>query len=49
MSRAVAPGSGAGSGSEAAWIIPGLGALLLITSVATWLGGTLAAVLSQLH
>ena len=44
MSRPIAPGGGAGGGgNEAAWIIPGLGALLLITSGATWLGGTLAA------
>ena len=49
MSRAVGPGSGAGSGTEAAWIIPGLGALLLITSVATWLGGTLAAAYTGTH
>ena len=44
MSRPIAPGGGAGGGgNEAAWIIPGLGVLLLITSGATWLGGTLAA------
>ena len=44
MSRPIAPGGGAGGGgNEAAWIIPGLGGLLLITSGATWLGGTLAA------
>ena len=43
MSRPVTPGGGAGGGNEAAWIIPGVGALLLITSAATWLGGTLAA------
>ena len=46
MSRPVGPGcggAGSGSGNEAAWIIPGLGALLLTSSVATWLGGTLAA------
>lgn len=52
MSRPVGPGSGGaggGSGNEAAWIIPGVGALLLITAVATWLGGTLAAAYSGTH
>jgi len=43
MSRPVTPGGGTGGGNEAAWIIPSIGALLLITSAATWLGGTLAA------
>ncbi len=42
MSRPIGPGAGSG-GNEAAWIIPGLGALLLIASAATWLGGTVAA------
>ena len=48
MTRPIRPGGGVGAGNgggpEAAWIIPGLGALLLIGSAATWLGGTLAAV-----
>ncbi len=43
MSRPVRPGGAAGSGNEAAWIVPGLGAALLLSSAATWLGGTLAA------
>jgi type IV secretory pathway TraG/TraD family ATPase VirD4 len=48
MSRPIGPGAGsAGSGGNgAAWIIPGLGALLLIASAATWAGGTLAAALT---
>jgi type IV secretory pathway TraG/TraD family ATPase VirD4 len=45
MSRPIGPGAGSG-GNEAAWVIPGLGALLLIASAATWLGGTVAAALA---
>jgi type IV secretory pathway TraG/TraD family ATPase VirD4 len=45
MSRPIGPGAGSG-GNEAAWIIPGLGALLLIASAATWAGGTIAAALT---
>ena len=47
MTRPIGPGGGIGAGNgggpEAAWIIPGLGGLLLIGSAACWLGGTLAA------
>jgi type IV secretory pathway TraG/TraD family ATPase VirD4 len=42
MSRPVRPG-GAGSGQEAAWAVPTVGAVLLLVSAATWIGGTLAA------
>ena len=44
MTRPIGPGSGGSAGgNEAAWVIPGVGALLLTASAATWLGGTLAA------
>ncbi len=42
MNRPVRPGA-AGGGNEAAWIVPGIGAVLLLSSAAIWLGGTLAA------
>ena len=47
MTRPIRPGGGIGAGNgggpEAAWVIPGLGGLLLIGSAACWIGGTLAA------
>jgi type IV secretory pathway TraG/TraD family ATPase VirD4 len=43
VSRPLGPGGAAG-GQEAAWVIPIVGAALLIASASTWLGGTLAAV-----
>ena len=45
MSRAVAPTAGAFAtgGNGAAWIIPAVGAALLLASGATWLAGTLAS------
>ena len=43
MSRPVRPGAAGAGGNEAAWIVPGIGAVVLLSSAATWLGGTLAA------
>jgi type IV secretory pathway TraG/TraD family ATPase VirD4 len=48
MSRPVRPG-GAGSGQEAAWAVPTVGAVLLLVSAATWVGGTLAALGTGAH
>jgi type IV secretory pathway TraG/TraD family ATPase VirD4 len=45
VSRPIGPGqggSGGWSGNEAAWIVPTVGGALLLSSAATWLGGTLA-------
>ena len=42
MSRPVGPG-GAGSGAAAGWVVPAVGAVLLLASAATWMAGTLTA------
>jgi hypothetical protein len=50
VSRPIGPGvggSGGLSGNETAWVVPGLGGLLLLASGATWAGGTLATQLSR--
>jgi type IV secretory pathway TraG/TraD family ATPase VirD4 len=50
VSRPLGPGvggSGGLSGNETAWVVPGLGGLLLLASGATWAGGTLATQLSR--
>jgi hypothetical protein len=42
VTRPVAP-AGAGSGTAAAWVVPAVGAALLLGSGATWVAGTVAS------
>jgi type IV secretory pathway TraG/TraD family ATPase VirD4 len=50
MSRPIGPGHGGGgslTGNEAAWIIPALGGVLLLASLAVWVGGLLAGLVQH--
>jgi type IV secretory pathway TraG/TraD family ATPase VirD4 len=50
MSRPIGPGHGGGgslTGNEAAWIVPAVGAVLLLASSAVWVGGRIAGLVQH--